>query len=251
MIELDGAAIWEALETSLSTWPAQEGRFPIVSGFHVFWDSRRESGHRVLGVWLLKHKKEGNGDNHTSSASDVLDVEEVKRESNGRKYRVVTREYMAEGHDGYNAFQGKPLLIDGENGHLFSTIVRKYLLGSLFVNKMANLVQASRPKNLQPRTKIAISRAATTELSATHESRAHQHWTQAINLIFQRSRSHYQDQLMVCATEDMSGVDQYDGRNIRTGQPTSKTDQLTMYDIDLLLVNPEVDGRLKDKARNA
>lgn len=28
VIELDGASLWQALESSLSTWPAQEGYVP-------------------------------------------------------------------------------------------------------------------------------------------------------------------------------------------------------------------------------
>ena len=54
VIELDGAAIWDALEAALSTFPAQEGRFPIISGFRAVWDSRLPPGQRVLGVWLTK-----------------------------------------------------------------------------------------------------------------------------------------------------------------------------------------------------
>jgi 5'-nucleotidase len=44
-------------------------------------------------------------------------------------YRIVTREYMAAGHDGYEALKGKQYLIDDENGVLMSSIVRRYLLG--------------------------------------------------------------------------------------------------------------------------
>lgn len=45
-------------------------------------------------------------------------------------YRIVTREYMATGHDGYDALRDKPYLIDDENGVMMSSIVRRYLLGS-------------------------------------------------------------------------------------------------------------------------
>lgn len=59
---------------------------------------------------------------------DVLN-EEVKREKGGRKYKVVTRQYMSEGHDGYLALKDSKYLIDDESGQMMSTIVRKYLLG--------------------------------------------------------------------------------------------------------------------------
>jgi hypothetical protein len=58
-----------------------------------------------------------------------LEGDEVKREKGGRKYNIVTREYMAEGHDGYLALKGNKYLIDEEQGQLMSGIVRKYLLG--------------------------------------------------------------------------------------------------------------------------
>ena len=44
-------------------------------------------------------------------------------------YKIVTREYMAEGHDGYEALKGCKHLIDDENGKLMSALVRQYLLG--------------------------------------------------------------------------------------------------------------------------
>lgn len=41
----------------------------------------------------------------------------------------MTREYMAQGHDGFEALtRGKPL-VDDECGLMLSTIVRQYLLG--------------------------------------------------------------------------------------------------------------------------
>lgn len=92
-------------------------RFPSISGFRVSWDSHREPGNRVLGIWLLTQEN-----NHVKE-------EPVKRESGGRKYTLVTREYMADGHDGFEALTRARVLIDDECGSLLSTIVRQYLLG--------------------------------------------------------------------------------------------------------------------------
>jgi hypothetical protein len=55
----------------------------------------------------------------------------VKREAGGRKYAVVTREYMAGGFDGFAPLLNKKFLISIEEGQVMSTIVRKYLLGKL------------------------------------------------------------------------------------------------------------------------
>lgn len=94
-------------------------RFPSISGFRVSWDSRKEPGHRVLGIWLREHE---NG--------DVVEVP-VENKPGGRKYKVVTREYMAQGHDGYDALKRGKYLIDDECGQLASKIVRQYLLGKV------------------------------------------------------------------------------------------------------------------------
>jgi len=49
-------------------------------------------------------------------------------------YRVVTREYLASGHDGYDMLKGNKYLIEDEGGQMMSTVVRKYLLGESAVN---------------------------------------------------------------------------------------------------------------------
>lgn len=44
-------------------------------------------------------------------------------------YKIVTREYMAEGHDGFESLKGSKYLVDDEGGQVMSAIIRKYLLG--------------------------------------------------------------------------------------------------------------------------
>ena len=63
-------------------------------------------------------------------SSGLVDGEPIKRVKGGRMYKIVTREYMAQGHDGYEALSGQKYLIDDESGQMMSTIVRKYLLGA-------------------------------------------------------------------------------------------------------------------------
>lgn len=98
-------------------------RFPSISGFRVSWDSRKEPGKRVLGIWHLKPSGSG------AKASLKVEEEPVLNESGGKTYILVTREYMANGHDGYDALTSGNWIIDHECGHLMSAIVRKYLLG--------------------------------------------------------------------------------------------------------------------------
>lgn len=97
-------------------------RFPVVSGLRISWDSRRQPGERVIGIWLLLE-----GENNENGVH--LNLEPVLRVKGGRKYKIVTREYMADGHDGYEALRGSRQLIDHESGDLMSSIVRRYLLG--------------------------------------------------------------------------------------------------------------------------
>lgn len=118
-------------------------RFSIVSGLRVSWDSRRPPGQRVLGIWLLQEAPRSpsassgtSGSSSTTSGTSsgigtpvLVDGEFIKREKDGRTYKIVTREYMASGHDGYTALLGHKYLIDDEYGQLMSSLVRKYLLG--------------------------------------------------------------------------------------------------------------------------
>jgi len=102
----------------------------------VVWDSRRPPGQRVISVHLDPEIGESTIGTLVSptGAGPTINVtqdpaEEVKREKGGRMYRVVTREYLASGHDGYGMLKGNKYLIEEEGGQMMSAIVRKYLLG--------------------------------------------------------------------------------------------------------------------------
>ena len=109
-------------------------RFPVISGFRVSWDSRHPPGQRVVGVWL----QEESPDNISIKSSDdgpstpiLKDGEPILRDDIEPKYKILTREYMAQGHDGFTPLKGNKYLIDDESGQITSTVVRKYLLGPL------------------------------------------------------------------------------------------------------------------------
>ncbi|EJC99583.1 Metallo-dependent phosphatase [Fomitiporia mediterranea MF3/22] len=126
-LELDGYTIWEVLEVGLSTWPAHEGRFPVISGFRVNWDSRKPPGQRVQNIAVPVHDCKGKPASIDSMSDELEEYEEIIRERGGRKYVVITREYMADGHDGFDCLKGQKMLIDDEQGQMMSTIVRRYL----------------------------------------------------------------------------------------------------------------------------
>ena len=74
-------------------------------------------------MWLLKPKF------ISKEASFQTDEEPIEREACGRKYKIVTGEYMAQGHDSFSMLTKGQLLIDHESGSIMSGIVRKYMLG--------------------------------------------------------------------------------------------------------------------------
>ena len=118
-------------------------RFPVISGFRVTWDSRKPAGQRVVSVHVQTNKYEDDilsPSEHSSGtstpANQNIPLEEVKCEAGGRKYAVVTREYMAGGHDGFSPLLDQKFLVSIEEGQVMSTIVRKYLMGRFYVCSM-------------------------------------------------------------------------------------------------------------------
>ncbi|KAJ7684723.1 Metallo-dependent phosphatase-like protein [Mycena polygramma] len=242
-------AIWDALEASLETWPAQEGRFPVISGFRVSWDSRRNPGERVLGVWLLNEIEESDS-GHDASGGQIRLVDGAPIQRNAEKtYKIVTRSYMAEGHDGFTALQRGKELIDDEGGQLLSAIVRKYLMGSHYVNAMASLA-ATDLTHLHSTTKSTIEREKARLRREQQSSKVASQWKHAAHLALRwtRSRTHYQGHLNVCTLESMHQVDPLDGERMRRGEKVAEL-KVKDQDEDLLTISPAVDGRLKDEGR--
>lgn len=146
--ELTGQAIWDALENGLSSYPKQEGRFPVIGGLIVKWDSTKPPFSRLVSVEVqdevhmlsstgkkLRQARVYSMIDHPEDSGATIKVHRPALKSKGplkmdKKYRVVTREYMAEGHDGYEALTTGSYLIDHENGVLASALVRKFLLGA-------------------------------------------------------------------------------------------------------------------------
>lgn len=114
----------------------------MISGFRVSWDSRRSPGQRVLGVWLQEDQDDDASIMSTDSGFStpaLTDGEAVARDDTKPIYKILTREYMAQGHDGFTPLRGNKYLIDDESGQITSTVVRKYLLGPSVVNSVCKL----------------------------------------------------------------------------------------------------------------
>ncbi|KLO14900.1 Metallo-dependent phosphatase [Schizopora paradoxa] len=258
IIEMDGNAIWDALESSLSKWPAQEGRFPAVSGLNVIWDSRKPPGERVLNVMLqlqdIKGKKALGYDSGYTTPT-TAEYEGIKRDD--KKYKIMTREYMSEGHDGFDVMKKCKYIVDGEQGQMMSSIVRKYLLGADYIKKMCRPT-TDVPTHLNKMTDHMISHAKKRAQRKATSSRAREHWRFAMDEIRQQVRSamQYQAPFRVVEREHMSGIDCFDGSRARAEkggeEPSLRKDDegSGKVDPDLLVIDPVVDGRLKDVGRS-
>ena len=109
VLRVSGEGIHAALENSVSTYPAQEGRFPQVSNIRFTFDGKAAPMHRVKAVVI---------------GGQPLDPT--------RKYLLATRDYMARGKDGFSSLlyaeNGGPAetVVSEENGILISMLLRQY-----------------------------------------------------------------------------------------------------------------------------
>jgi hypothetical protein len=135
-----GVSVWPFISWCSSLRSRTDGvcrRFPVISGFRVSWDSRRSPGQRVLGVWLQEEQADDASTMSTDSGFStpaLKDGEAISRDHSEPIFKILTREYMAQGHDGFTPLKGNNYLIDDESGQITSTVVRKYLLGSSLVD---------------------------------------------------------------------------------------------------------------------
>lgn len=118
VLKLNGLALFEALENSVSLVPALEGRFPQVSNIAFEFNADRPAGSRVLWVKV--------GD---------------KPLSKGKFYTLATRGYMARGKDGFRSLlavsEGGEAeeIVSEETGILISTLLRQYFLSLKILGK--------------------------------------------------------------------------------------------------------------------
>lgn len=127
VLMVTGQAILDALENSVSTYPALEGRFPQVAGISFEYDPRLPPNQRVL--W-------------TKVAGMPLNKEGI--------YKLATRGYMARGKDGFESLLAKSEggvaeeIVSEENGILISTLLRQYFLSLKILGRWRRMVSLHR-----------------------------------------------------------------------------------------------------------
>ena len=93
LLDVTGDQLCQALENGVSQWPKLEGRFPQVSGISFAFDPSKPPGSRVDPEYV----KVGD---------EYLDL--------AQHYKLVTKAYLAQGKDGYDALALAPVLVDEE-----------------------------------------------------------------------------------------------------------------------------------------
>lgn len=104
VLEISGKAIKAGLENGFSILPRPAGRFPQVSGLKIVVDPSRPVGQRIVSI-----------DVHGAPLDDT------------KTYKLATNDFMANGGDGYEAFDNVRELLPGHDGPLMINEVIKYL----------------------------------------------------------------------------------------------------------------------------
>ncbi|CAG8524516.1 10495_t:CDS:2 [Acaulospora colombiana] len=168
VVRISGQQLWDALESSVSMVPKQEGRFPIFSGLKVEYNSSAEPFHRLRNVWLTERRspsvatnEDENGvanmaENNVDSDDDSGPLSIMGKLDMQKIYTVCTRAYMTAGNDGFKALMQPEtqFLIDEENGMLLSTLVRRYFIGLYYTSAIKFNMSC------ESRTREAVLKAA-------------------------------------------------------------------------------------------
>lgn len=102
VVEMTGKDIIDALEISVSSWPAKEGRFLQVSGISYSFDPSKESGERVIADSVCVGGK-----------PIVLDT----------KYTIATKAYLRSGKDGFTTLKKAKVVLDPETAPRLVTLI--------------------------------------------------------------------------------------------------------------------------------
>ncbi|KAF7973051.1 hypothetical protein HWV62_16344 [Athelia sp. TMB] len=138
VLSLKGADIWAAVNHAFTLWPGEAGRFPVISGFRVTWDSRLPPSKRLTGVWMLSDTEMVDLAEKPVLSSDDKRGTPVANIDGGPSYKIATLSYMVKGGDGYGDIlkedpvkgRRKPIVKE-EAGYRLDAIMKKFLKARL------------------------------------------------------------------------------------------------------------------------
>jgi 5'-nucleotidase len=134
VLEVTGAQLRIALENGVSQYPRLEGRFPQVSGVSFTFDANLPPNSRIVG------------DIKVGGHVALPDA----------TFKVVLKEYMSKGKDGYNVLADCKTLVDSEHAPILATTVRNAFTELSIVN----LLIESKSKKSVVRGPVEMRRAA-------------------------------------------------------------------------------------------
>ena len=106
VLSMTGDMLMEALEISVSAWPAKEGRFLQVSGISYAFDPDRQPGRRIV--------------------PGSVTVGESPLEPS-RKYKIATKAYLRSGKDGFDMLKDAEEVVDPETAPRLVTLIHALL----------------------------------------------------------------------------------------------------------------------------
>lgn len=201
------------------------------------WDSRKLPGERVISVY---HSITGRG------------LKEIRKTKSGRKYKLITRRFLAQGHDGYTMLKGCKCTVDNQINEKISNVVGKYLLGvpffSTFTPELWANPHATTGSKFDNQMKHLTDNSVSQDLSSLNLCKSKiQHRYQIRAQICWRQLTKKAIQSMAFFTQIGHALDM-DARLHVRGEEMH--DALARYDEEgLLVIHPIVDGRLVDVGR--
>ena len=106
VVEMTGTDLLDALEVSVSAWPAKEGRFLQVSGISYAFDPTNEPGNRII--------------------KDSVTVNNEPIQIN-KLYTIATKAYLRSGKDGFETLKKAKQMIDPETAPRLVTLIHALL----------------------------------------------------------------------------------------------------------------------------
>lgn len=131
VLSASGDQVLQALENGVSQYPKLEGRFPQVSGVTFAFDPKKPPGQRIDPQFVR-------------IGDEPLD--------RTQKYRLVTKNYLAQGRDGYDVFKDCEVVMSEDESPELCTAVQNHF------QAIKILTGVARPRTHHRQSLVCLSR---------------------------------------------------------------------------------------------